>query len=85
MHTHQMISTHPDVKGSVNDALIRCIDECYACAQTCISCADACLAEDMVDELKQCIRWTWTARTSAKRPAGSPRAAPARTRTSCAR
>jgi len=56
MHTHQMISTHPDVKGSVNDALIRCIEECLACAQTCISCADACLAEDMVDELKQCIR-----------------------------
>jgi len=56
MPTHQMISTHPDVKGSVNDALIRCIDECYACAQTCTSCADACLAEDGVDELKQCIR-----------------------------
>lgn len=56
MHTHQMISTHPDVKGSVNDALVRCIEECYACAQTCISCADACLAEDMVDELRQCIR-----------------------------
>lgn len=56
MHTHQMISTHPDVKGSVNDALVRCIDECYACAQTCISCADACLAEEMVDELRQCIR-----------------------------
>ncbi|MBE0530564.1 MAG: four-helix bundle copper-binding protein [Rhodospirillales bacterium] len=56
MHTHEMISTHPDVKGSVNDALIRCIEECYACAQTCVSCADACLAEDSVDELKQCIR-----------------------------
>jgi hypothetical protein len=51
-----MISTHPDVKGGVNDALIRCIEECHTCAQTCISCADACLAEDMVDELKQCIR-----------------------------
>lgn len=56
MHTHQMISTHPDVKGSVNDALIRCIEECHACAQTCISCADACLAEQMVDQLRQCIR-----------------------------
>ena len=56
MHTHQMISTHPDVQGSVNDALIRCIEECHACAQTCIACADACLAEQMVDQLKQCIR-----------------------------
>jgi hypothetical protein len=51
-----MISTHPQVKGSTNDALIRCIEECYSCAQTCVSCADACLAEDMVKDLRQCIR-----------------------------
>jgi hypothetical protein len=51
-----MISAHPDVKGNINEALIRCIEECYACAQTCISCADACLAEQNVQELKQCIR-----------------------------
>jgi len=51
-----MISTHPDVKGSVNDALIQCIDQCFDCTQTCISCADACLAEPTVNELKQCIR-----------------------------
>lgn len=56
MHAQQIISTHPDVKGQVNDALIRCIEECYDCAQTCISCADSCLVEDNVTELKQCIR-----------------------------
>ena len=56
MHAHEMISTHPDVRGNTNDALIRCIEECYACAQTCVSCADACLAEDMVQQLRQCIR-----------------------------
>lgn len=28
----------------------------YACAQTCTSCADACLAEEMVAQLRQCIR-----------------------------
>lgn len=56
MHTHQMISSHPDVRGSTNESLIRSIDECYDCAQACIACADACLAEDMVDKLKQCIR-----------------------------
>lgn len=56
MHTQQIISTHPEVRGQTNDALIRCIDECYACAQTCTSCADACLAEDDVKELRQCIR-----------------------------
>lgn len=56
MQVHQMISTHPDVRGRTNDALIRCIEECYACAQTCTSCADACLAEPDVQDLRQCIR-----------------------------
>jgi hypothetical protein len=56
MHAHQMISTHPHVKGNTNDALIRCVEECYDCAQTCTSCADACLGEEMVAQLTQCIR-----------------------------
>ena len=56
MHTKEMISTHPDVGGNVNKALIEAIEEAYACAQTCTSCADACLAEKMVMELRQCIR-----------------------------
>ena len=57
MHVQQMISTHPQVRGNTNDALIRCIEECFDCAQTCTSCADACLAEDMVQDLRQCIRF----------------------------
>lgn len=56
MHVQQIISTHPDVRGQINDALIRCIEECYDCAQSCTSCADACLVEDKVTELRQCIR-----------------------------
>ena len=56
MQVHQMISTHPHVRGSTNDALVRCIEACYECAQTCTSCADACLGEEMVRELTQCIR-----------------------------
>ena len=56
MHTEQMIATHPDVKGNVNPALLKAIDHAYACAQACTSCADACLAEDMVAQLRQCIR-----------------------------
>ena len=56
MHAHEMIRTHPHVKGNANDALIRCIEECYDCAQVCISCADACLGEPMVSQLTQCIR-----------------------------
>lgn len=56
MNVQEMISTHPHVKGRTNDALIRCIEECYACAQDCTSCADACLGEEMVADLVQCVR-----------------------------
>jgi hypothetical protein len=56
MHAREMIGTHPAVRGHTNDALIRCIEECYSCAQACTSCADACLSEAMVQELTQCIR-----------------------------
>ena len=56
MYAHQMISTHPHVKGNVNKALIESIEECYSCAQACTSCADACLGEPMVQQLTQCIR-----------------------------
>lgn len=56
MHVREMLSTHPDVGGSIADSLLRCIEECYGCAQTCTACADACLAEDMVADLRQCIR-----------------------------
>ena len=56
MHVQEIISRHPDVRGSTNAALIRCIEECFDCGQTCTSCADACLGEDMVQRLKQCIR-----------------------------
>jgi hypothetical protein len=56
MHAQEMIRTHPDVHGNTNDMLIRCIEECYDCAQACTSCADACLSEDMVKDLRQCIR-----------------------------
>jgi hypothetical protein len=56
MRAQQMIATHPEVRGNTNDVLIQCIEACYDCAQTCVSCADACLAEDAVQELRQCIR-----------------------------
>ena len=56
MRTEEMIATHPDVRGNVNSALIEAIDAAYACAETCTSCADACLAENMVAEMRQCIR-----------------------------
>jgi hypothetical protein len=56
MRAKEMIATHPDVGGNVNQALVNAIEEVYACAQTCTSCADACLAEETVAQLRQCIR-----------------------------
>jgi hypothetical protein len=56
MHAQQIISTHPQVQGSDNDALIACIEACYDCAQACTACADACLGEEMVADMVQCIR-----------------------------
>jgi hypothetical protein len=56
MQSQQMISAHPEVRGNISEPLIRSIDECFACAQACISCADACLAEQHVEQLRQCIR-----------------------------
>src|SRR5690349_13722825 len=56
MQAQEIIATHPYVRGNTNDALIRCIEECYSCAQVCTSCADASLAEDDVQDLRQSIR-----------------------------
>jgi hypothetical protein len=56
MHAMEMIRTHPHVRGDANDALVRCIEECFDCAQACTACADACLGEESVQRLTQCIR-----------------------------
>lgn len=80
MDAQAMIRTHPDAAGSVNDALVRCIEACLACAQTCVSCADACLAEKKVDQLRQCIRLNLdcadvcdaTARLASRRTGSNP-------------
>jgi hypothetical protein len=53
-HVTEMLKTHP--QATANEALARCIDECFACAMTCTSCADACLAEKDIQELVRCIR-----------------------------
>ncbi len=37
-------------------ALTACIEACFDCEQSCSSCADACLAEEMVEDLRTCIR-----------------------------
>ena len=56
-HVNAMLDTHPkDLGGIDRQKLAECIEACFACAQTCTACADACLSEDMVAELRQCIR-----------------------------
>jgi hypothetical protein len=53
----EMLDTYPADLGQVDRrALTECIDACYECAQACTACADACLAEEMVSELRKCIR-----------------------------
>ncbi|MGQ7791974.1 four-helix bundle copper-binding protein [Faunimonas sp. B44] len=56
MHAHSIIAAHPEVKGNVNPALVEALEALASCAQACTACADACLAEDMVKDLRQCIR-----------------------------
>lgn len=37
-------------------AVTKVIDSAFECAQICTSCADACLSEDMVADMRYCIR-----------------------------
>ena len=51
-----MLEAHPWEGHVDRGALARCIEACFECAQACTSCADACLSEEMVAELRKCIR-----------------------------
>ncbi|APX31824.1 four-helix bundle copper-binding protein [Brachybacterium sp. P6-10-X1] len=56
-HVASMLQTHPKDLGTIDQQkLAEGIEACFECAQTSTACADACLAEDMVEELTQCIR-----------------------------
>jgi hypothetical protein len=78
-HVTAMLETHP--QATANEALARCIQQCFVCALTCTSCADACLAEERVDELRRCIRLnldcadvcTATGRVLARQTSPEPR------------
>ncbi len=56
MPTRSMIEAHPDVNNAPSDTVGAVVGAAVACTQACIACADACLAEDVVAELRQCIR-----------------------------
>jgi hypothetical protein len=53
----QMLDAYPADLGDIDKArLVTCINACGDCAQICTACADACLSEEMVDQLRKCIR-----------------------------
>jgi hypothetical protein len=52
-----MLESYPaDLGGIDRNKLLTCIEACVECAQACTACADACLSEEMVAELRKCIR-----------------------------
>lgn len=56
MKADQMLATY---RASINldrALLARLIEAVTTCAQACTACADACLSEEMVADLRKCIR-----------------------------
>ena len=51
-----MVKAYPAEINLDRELLARCVDACIACAQACTACADACLSEEMINELRTCIR-----------------------------
>lgn len=56
MQTTAMMQTHPASITLDRQLLARAVDAAAECAQVCTSCADACLSEEMVADLRKCIR-----------------------------
>lgn len=57
MTATDMLKTHPNPSDALSPKLLaEAIEATLACSQTCTACADACLAEEMVANLRDCIR-----------------------------
>ena len=57
MTATDMIKAHPNPSDALDPELLaEAIEATLACSQTCTACADACLAEEMVANLRDCIR-----------------------------
>lgn len=56
MSIAEMIRSHPDVAGSLNEPLAKAVRHAMFCSAICTSCADACVAEEHVSAMRQCIR-----------------------------
>ncbi len=54
MSSAEMIRSHPDVAGDLNEPLAKAARHAMFCSAICTSCADACSAENM--DMRQCIR-----------------------------
>ncbi len=56
MKTAAMLETYPATMNVDRELLARAIDTLVECSQACTACADACLSEEMVADLRKCIR-----------------------------
>jgi hypothetical protein len=56
MRTTDMLRTYPATLHLDRDRLAHAIESLAECAQACTACADACLSEEMVADLRTCIR-----------------------------
>lgn len=56
MKTTEMLETYPAEINLDRQLIARVVDALVECSQACTACADACLSEDMVAELRRCIR-----------------------------
>lgn len=51
-----MLQTYPKTMNLDRDLLAAAIEAIVGCSQACTACADACLSEDMVADLRKCVR-----------------------------
>lgn len=56
MRTTEMIQTYPAEINLDRQLIARVVDALVECSQACTACADACLSEEMVADLRKCIR-----------------------------
>jgi hypothetical protein len=56
MKTAAMLETYPATMNVDRELVARVIDTLVECSQACTACADACLSEEMVADLRTCIR-----------------------------
>ena len=56
MKTDAMLQSYPAPLSLDRELLAEVIEALVACSQACTACADACLSEEMVADLRKCIR-----------------------------